>query len=89
MLAKSFLGNRTKECGEQLVESRDEVGGRGKGVAGVEFFKRETSMKCLPHLHQVVDLWVKPTVEMGLGHFIDPAHQSGHPHRRFSRKRKL
>ena len=31
VIAKSLLGNRTKECGEQLVELRDEVGERRKG----------------------------------------------------------
>ncbi len=34
-----------------------------------------------PRHHDIRNSRVEPAMEMRLSHFIDPAHQGGHPHR--------
>lgn len=43
-------------------------------------FKRETQAVRDLRPHDVGNSWIESTMEVRLGHFIDPAHQGGHPH---------
>ena len=86
---------------EQLTDLREEVveePGMGYRLASQppceygqrrQSFKRETSTVPDPRPHDVGNSRVESTMEMRLSHFIDPAHQGGHPHRSFFGNGKL